>query len=103
MDADPEALWQMVKMKHKVHSSSKVEAVMKLAARTQLAATSQGAFESIISFKKRYNNSLKAYNDQKNPVMKPEDIAIDFFSKLDNGRHAEFKTTFINGLQIKSV
>jgi len=103
VDADPEALWQMVKMKHKVHSSSKVEAVMKLAARTQLAATSQGAFESIISFKKRYNNSLKAYNDQKNPVMKPEDIAIDFFSKLDNGRHAEFKTTFINGLQIKSV
>jgi len=52
VDADPEALWQMVKMKHKVHSSSKVEAVMKLAARTQLAATSQGAFESIISFKK---------------------------------------------------
>jgi hypothetical protein len=103
VDADPEALWQMVKMKHKVHSSSKVEAVMKLAARTQLAATSQGAFESIISFKKRYNNSLKAYNDQKNPVMKPEDIAIDFFSKLDNGRHAEFKTMFINGLQIKSV
>jgi hypothetical protein len=67
--------------------------VMKLAARTQLAATRQGMFESIISFKQRYNNVLKAYNDQKNLVMKPEDIAMDFFSELDNGRYAEFKTT----------
>ena len=43
-----ETLWQLVGMKHKVHSSSKVEVVMKLAARTQLAATRQGAFESMI-------------------------------------------------------
>jgi hypothetical protein len=99
-DADPEMLWQLVELKHKDHSSSKVEAVMKLAARTQLAATRQGAFESIISFKQHYNNALKAYNDQKNHVMKPEDIAMGFFSKLDNGRYAEFKTTFINGLQM---
>lgn len=76
---------------------------MKLAARTQVASTRQGAFESIISFKQRYNNALKAYNDRKNPVMKPKDIAMDFFSKLDNGRYAEFKTTFISGLQMKSV
>jgi hypothetical protein len=63
----------------------------------------QGVFKSIISFKQRYNNALKAYNDQKNPVMKPEDIAMDFFSRLDNVCYQEFKTTFINGLQIKSV
>jgi ribosomal protein L44E len=35
--------------------------------------------------------------------MKPEDIAMDFFRKLDNGRYAGFKTTFINGLQMQSV
>jgi len=35
--------------------------------------------------------------------MKPENIAMDFFSKLDNERHAEFKTTYSNGLQRKSV
>jgi gamma-glutamylcyclotransferase (GGCT)/AIG2-like uncharacterized protein YtfP len=33
-DADPETLWQLVEQKHKVQSSSKVEAIMKLAART---------------------------------------------------------------------
>lgn len=102
-DADPETLWQLVELKHKVHSSSEVEAVMKLVARTQLVSTRQGAFESIISFTQLYNNALKAYNDQKNPTMKPKDIAMEFFSKLDNGRYAEFKTTFINGLQMKSI
>ncbi len=51
MDADPETLWQLFELKHKVHSPSEVEAVMKLVARTKLASTRQGAFESIISFK----------------------------------------------------
>ena len=50
-EVDPEALWLLVESKHKVHSTSEVEAVVKLVARTQLAATQQGAFESIISFK----------------------------------------------------
>jgi hypothetical protein len=38
-DADPETLWQLVELKHKVHLSSEVEAVMKLAATTRLALT----------------------------------------------------------------
>jgi hypothetical protein len=41
-NADPETLWQLVELKHKVHSLSEVEAVMKLAARTQLPLTRQG-------------------------------------------------------------
>ena len=102
-DVDPETLWQLVELKHKVHSSSEVEAVVKLPARNQFASTRQGAFESIMSFKQRYNDELKAYNNQKNPELRPEDIAMDFFSKLDNGWYAEFKTTFINSLQMKSI
>ena len=82
-DANPEALWQLVEMKHKVHSTSKVEAVVKLVAWNQLAATRQGAFKSIVVFKQRYTNALKAYKDQKNPVMMPQDEVMDFFSKLD--------------------
>jgi hypothetical protein len=52
-DADPETLWQLVEAKHKVHSVSEVEAVVKLAARTQLASCRQGAYESIVTFKQR--------------------------------------------------
>jgi len=57
-DGDPETLWQLVETKHKVHSASEVEAVVKLAARTQLASCRQGAYESIVTFKQRYNNAL---------------------------------------------
>ena len=100
-DANPEMIWQLIETKHKVHSASEVEAVVKLTARTQLASCRQGAYESIVTFKQRYNNALKSYHDQKNPRMSDEDIAMDFFIKLDNGRHAEFKTTHLNYLQMK--
>jgi hypothetical protein len=83
-NVDPEGLWQLIELKHKVHSASEVEAIVKLAARTQLAMTRQGAFESIVAFKQRYTNALKAYKDQKNPELSKVDEAMDFFSKLDN-------------------
>jgi hypothetical protein len=35
--------------------------------------------------------------------MTPQDEAMDFFSKLDNSRYADFKTTYINGLQMKPI
>jgi hypothetical protein len=98
----PEVEYGAVEMKHKVHSASEVETVVKLAARIQLATTRQGAFESIIAFKQRYTNSLKAYRDQKNPAVAPQDEVIDFFSELDNVRYAELKTTYINSLQLES-
>jgi hypothetical protein len=34
--------------------------------------------------------------------MMPQDEGMDFFSKLDNVRYAEFKTTNMNKLQMKS-
>jgi hypothetical protein len=101
-DANPEALWQLVEKKHKVHSASEVETAVKLAARTQLVTTRQGAFETIIAFKQIYTNALKAYKDQKNPVKSLQDEAMDFFSKLDTARYLEFKTNYINSLQLKS-
>jgi hypothetical protein len=45
---------------------------------------------------------LKAYKDQKNLTMMPKDEVMDFFSKLDNEQYAEFKTTYINNLQMKA-
>jgi hypothetical protein len=40
---------------------------------------------------------LKAYEDQKNPSMTPQ-----VFTKLNNTRYEEFKTTYINNLQMKA-
>jgi hypothetical protein len=101
-DTNQEALWQLLELKHKIHSASEVEVVVELVARPQLATTKQGAFEPIIVFKQRYTNALKVYKDQKNPLMMPQDKAMDVFSKLNNARYAEFKTTYINNLQMKA-
>jgi hypothetical protein len=94
---DPERLWLAIEEKHRVHSTSKVAAIVKLEARNQLQNMRQGAFESIISYKQRYNNALKAYHDQGNPTKDGADQAMDFFHGLDNGRYADFKIQYLNG------
>jgi hypothetical protein len=100
---DPERLWLAIEDKHRVHSMSEVAAIVKLEARNQLQNMRQGAFESIISYKQRYNNALKAYHDQGNPIKDGADQAMDFFHGLDNGRYADFKVQYLNGLQVKSI
>ncbi len=77
-----------------MHSASEIGAVVKWAARTQLAMMRQGAFESIVAFKQRYTNALKAFKNLKNPELLKTDKVMDFFSKLDNSKYAEFKMTY---------
>jgi len=68
-----------------------VAAIVKLEARNQLKNLKQGAFESIITYKKRCNDALKAYHDHGNPTKDGAEQAMDFFDGLDNGRYARFK------------
>ncbi len=63
----------------------------------------QGPYESIILYKERFNNVLKAYVNQGNPKMGDEDVAMDFFCGLDNARYAGFKTEILNRLTAKSI
>ena len=50
----------------KVDTISKVETITKLSARATYQQMRQGAYESIIVYKERFNNALKAYADQGN-------------------------------------
>jgi hypothetical protein len=88
-NVDPVRLWKIVEDKHRVHSTSEVAAIVKLEAQNQLKNLKQGAFESIITYKKRYNDGAEQ--------------AMDFFDGLDNGRYADFKVQYLNGLQIKTI
>ena len=81
---DPLGLWLLVEETHEVNTISKVEAVTKMAAWSTYQTMRQGAFESIITYKERFNAALKGYNDQKNPEMSEKDVAMDFFRGLDN-------------------
>jgi hypothetical protein len=53
-EVDPEHLW-----KHQVHSTSKVAIVVILEVRKQALSLMQSSFESIISYKQCYNNTLR--------------------------------------------
>jgi hypothetical protein len=100
---DPEGLWTFVEKTHKVNTISKVPTVTKMSARMTYQQMRQGPYESIIVYKERFNNALKAYIEQKNPKMGDVDITMDFFRGLDNGRYAGFKTEILNGLTAKSI
>ena len=102
-EADPQGLWQLVEETHKVTSVSKVEAVVKLAARNEYRNTRQGTYESIITYKDRFKAALKAYTDQKNPDMDEKDIAMDFYNGLDNARYAIFKSETTNLLSSGAI
>jgi len=101
--ADPEGLWKLVEETHKINSISKVEAVTKLVTRTTYYSMRQGAYESIITYKERFDNAKKAYEDQENPDLDDKDVAMDFFKGLDDARYGGFKTDFMNQLTLKTI
>jgi len=63
----------------------------------------QGAYESIITYKERFDNAKKAYEDQKNPELVDKDVAMDFFRGLDDARYGSFKTDFQNQLTLQTI
>jgi hypothetical protein len=96
---DVQTLWQMIEETHKVHSISKVAAVLRKTARNNYTNCKQGAYETIVTYRERFDDALRAYLDQyEDLAIDPVDIAMDFFYGLDNGRYATFKATIINGI-----
>jgi len=82
--AEPEGLWKLVKETHKIDSISKVEAVTKLETCRTYYSMCQGAYESIITYRERFDNAKKAYEDQENPDLDDKNGAMDFFTGLDD-------------------
>jgi hypothetical protein len=100
---DPEGLWQAIIKTHKVTTVSRVKGVIKRSARKQYQSIRQGGYESLISYRERFDVALNAYKEQENPDMEDTDIALDFFDGLDNGRYAQFKADIYNGMAAESI
>ena len=97
-EKDPLMLWLAITMIHQVASVSKVASVVKKAARDKYASMRQGQFETIITYKERFDAAVEAYNDMENPEMRDADIAMDFLNGLDDNRYAEFKVEIVNDI-----
>ena len=60
-DKDPERLWAAIVETHEVNSLSKIPEVLKMAARNEYRACKQGGFESLITYRERFDAATKSY------------------------------------------
>jgi hypothetical protein len=100
---DVQRLWEVIEEIHKVFTISCIATMIKKTARKEYRLMHQGPYESIITYKERFNIALKAYQDQENANLDESDIAMDFFDGLDNARYADFKKSILDGMTAGSV
>jgi hypothetical protein len=81
-----------------VSTVSKVETVIKKTARDDYRKCTQGEFESIVDYKRRFDARLETYKASGNQPLDDKDIAMDFMYGLDNSRYAEFKAEIVNDI-----
>ena len=74
---DVQRLWEIIEETHKVFTNSRIAAVVKKTARKEYQFMHKVPYESIITYKERFDIALKAYEDQDN---------------------AEFKKSILNGM-----
>jgi hypothetical protein len=98
LDRDPLDLWLMLKKMHMVSTVSKVETVIKKTARDDYRKCTQGEFESIVDYKRRFDARLETYKASGNQPLDDKDIAMDFMYGLDNSRYAKFKAEIVNDI-----
>jgi hypothetical protein len=95
---DVQRLWEIIEETHKVFTNSRIAAVVKKTARKEYQFMHKVPYESIITYKERFDIALKAYEDQDNADLEESDVAMDSFNGLDNARYAEFKKSILNGM-----
>ncbi len=71
---------------------------MKKSAREEYSSCKQGAYESIVDYKRHFDARLNAYVASGNTAIPKEDIVMDFMYGLDNSRYADFKAEIVNNI-----
>jgi len=97
-DKDPLGLWKALEQLHLVTTVSKNAAVVLQQAENDYMACHQGEFETITTFKERFDNKLKAYNNALGPsntIPEPR-AAMAFLSKLHKSQYGQFYAHEIN-------
>jgi hypothetical protein len=97
-DNDPLALWKAVIKHHQSGTTHQCEAVQKSEIRNQYYRMQQGAHESLISFKERFEDKRIALEMSSGAEVEEANAAMDFLSALDSHRFAEFKADLQNGM-----
>ena len=97
-DKDPLKLWLAIKETHLTLTISKIDTVIRKAAKDDYASCKQGEYEDIVDFKRRFDAKLEAYNAHLGTKLEDKDVVIDFLYALDQGQYAEFQVTYLNNV-----
>ena len=99
----PLGLWRAVKATHLVTTTSRDSRMIKYNAAQEYGKLRQGAFQSLIDFKRQYDLKYKAYVTLGNDAKDETDQAINFLNALDRSRYGEFVVEYLNGISFGSI
>jgi len=101
-DRDPLLLWNAVRELHIITTASKNTAIVLLQATKDYRAVRMGEFETIQTFKERFDAKLLAYNTASGTVENPVQTAMHFLDKLCRIRYNEYYHHRINLIHLGS-
>jgi len=101
--SDPLQLVRTVIDTHRFTRTTTVAAISKRDGREQYASTTMGFYESLPSFKERFDAAYEVYTESGNATIPTEDRAIDFIGKLTKAKYAEFQAWIENSLASKTI
>ena len=99
----PLELWLAVKERHLITTTSQDARIIKQTAAQDYSSLRQGAFESLIDFKRKFDLKYKAYVSLGNHAKDEEDQAMDFLNALDKSRYGNFVCDILNGVQMEAI
>ena len=88
---DPLQLWKAIKDTHVVTATGQV-ILDRMSARDQYTRLRQDARETLVSFKERTDEALRALEAYDIPTPSDQDQTSDFINRLDTSRYGPFKT-----------
>ena len=100
---DPLRLLRAIIETHRFTRTTTVAAISKRDGREQYIATTMGFYESLPSFKERFDSAYEVYIESGNTSIPSEDRAIDFVMKLSKDKYGEFQSWLENSLTSKTI
>ena len=93
---DPLELWRIVRETHLVPSNNPDVDTVKMQCRAKYACVKMSDFETIASFKPRFDFIRKASIDAGNAEPAALDVAMDFLQALNDKQYGDFRVSILN-------
>jgi hypothetical protein len=93
---DPLELWRVVRETHMVPSNNPDVDTVKMQCRYKYASIKMSDYETIASFKPRFDFIRKASVDAGNQESEPLDTAMDFLQALNDKQYGDFRVNLLN-------